>query len=99
VAQANKQCLIGALLQQGARALHLSRVKPWVSNDRVDAVQLFVTLREKVLEAETLPCKRYDSKTIAFAVGTARSDWGLCRGGCCRMQTFFRMMHVPLAFC
>ena len=99
MAQANKQRLIGALLQQGAGALRLSGFKPWLSSERVDAVQPFVTLREEVLEAETLSGKRYDPKTIAFALGTARSDGGLCSGGCCRMQTFFRMMHVPLAFC
>jgi hypothetical protein len=98
VAQTNPQSLIGTLLEQSASLERFLGVEPRTSNDRFDAIQSVVTLREKVLETKTLSREDHNSLAITLSIGTTRRDWGLRRARGGGLQTFFRMMHVSLAF-
>lgn len=77
MAQADQKGLVRALLQQGAKPVGFLGIDPGAPNERLDAVQPLVTLRQKMIETKAKSRKNDNTLAIAAAIGTARSYRGL----------------------
>jgi hypothetical protein len=82
VAQTDEESLVGTFLENRASVRRVLGGEARATNNRLDAIQLFVTFRKEVLEAQILPGKQSHSLTVAMICSTPGFDLHFCCARC-----------------